>query len=191
MTNPATPSLTELLGAAQGGDLEAQDAVARAVYAELRGLADGYLRGERWDHTLQPTALVNEAYLRLMGQSSPWRSRSHFLGIAASMMRRILVDHARRHAAERRDRKLSVSLDEVAGAELVAATAAADDVLGVHEALVQLEARDPRQARIVELKFFVGLSLEEIAELLEISSATVSREWTMARVWLHQRISDQ
>jgi RNA polymerase sigma factor (TIGR02999 family) len=178
-------SLTELLRAAQDGDRDAGDAASRVVYRELHQLASAYLGRERDDHTLQPTALVNEAYLRLIGQDVPWRNRGHFFGIAAQMMRRILVDHARRSAAERRDRGVTVSLD----AAHAASVEAAQDVIDVHEALSRLERLDERQARIVELKFFVGLSLDEIAELLSISPATVSREWSLARRWLQREMS--
>ncbi len=183
-------SLTEVLAAAQRGDASMQDAAARRVYAELHQLAEIYLGRERADHTLQPTALVHEAYLRLMGQDAPWKSRAHFFGIAATMMRRILVDHARRTAAERRDRGLQVTLDPATADATPAAPDAVNDVVGVHEALTRLEEVDARQAKIVELKFFVGLTLDEIAELLSISAATVSREWTMARAWLHAELRD-
>jgi RNA polymerase sigma factor (TIGR02999 family) len=187
-----SPDLTDLLRAAQAGDVSAQDAAARLVYGTLHDLAATCLRGERGDHTLQPTALVHEAYLRLLGQDAPWRNRSQFFGIAAQMMRRILVDHARRATADRRDRARQVPLDAV-GASVGAAAddpvaMAVQDVLGVHEALAQLERVDERQARVVELKFFVGLSIDEIGEVLGISHATVSREWAMARAWLRQRL---
>lgn len=184
--------LTSLLRAAQSGDADARDAAARAVYGTLHDLAERYLRGERGDHTLQPTALVHEAYLRLLGQDAPWRNRSQFFGIAAQMMRRILVDHARRSTADRRDRARQVPLEAIgdgtgpAAADPVAT--AAQDVLGVHEALAMLERVDERAARVVELKFFVGLSIEEIAEVLGISHATVSREWATARAWLRQQL---
>jgi RNA polymerase sigma-70 factor (ECF subfamily) len=201
MTEPAPPvdpdtGLTELLQAAQQGDAGSQEAAARLVYGTLHTLAAGYLRAERGDHTLQPTALVHEAYLRLLGQDAPWKSRAHFFGIAAQMMRRILVDHARRSTAGRRDRTRSVSLSDLPDAdERLAADVppsdAVQDVLGVHEALEQLETLDPRQAKVVELKFFVGLTIEEIADVLGVSHATVSREWAMARVWLQQRIESQ
>jgi RNA polymerase sigma factor (TIGR02999 family) len=201
MTEPPPPiesdaGLTELLRAAQNGDASAQEAATRVVYGTLHTLAAGYLRDERGDHTLQPTALVHEAYLRLLGQDAPWKSRAHFFGIAAQMMRRILVDHARRSSAGRRDRKLSVSLSDVANADgrlaaEVPPSDAVQDVLGVHEALEQLEQLDPRQARVVELKFFVGLTIEETAEVLGVSHATVSREWSMARAWLQQRLESR
>lgn len=193
---PAAPEdgdeLTQLLQRAQDGDADAQERATRHVYSALHALASGYLRGERDNLTLQPTALVHEAYLRLLGQEAPWRNRSHFFGIAAQMMRRILVDHARRSTAARRDRGRRVSLDALDEATAAAGSEfAADDVhdiLGVHEALADMEQVDPRQAKVVELKFFVGLTLEEIAEVLGVSHATVSREWTMARTWLRQRL---
>lgn len=183
-------SLTQLLLAAQGGDEVAKDEAARVVYDELHQLASVYLGRERGDHTLQPTALVHEAYLRLLGQDTPWRNRSHFFGIAAQMMRRVLVDHARRGAADRRDRANTIRLDD---AGVIAATEEADaqGVLDVNEALIELEQMDARQARVVELKFFVGLSLDEIAEVLSISAATVSREWTVARRWLQHRLRER
>ena len=190
LPTPDERSLTELLAAAQQGDASVKDLAARRVYEELHHLAEIYLGRERPDHTLQPTALVNEAYLRLMGQEVPWKSRWHFFGIAATMMRRILVDHARRTAADRRDRGLLVTLDPATADSTPAAPDPVTDVLGVHEALTRLEQVDVRQAQIVELKFFVGLTLDEIAELLEISPATVSREWAMARAWLHAELRD-
>lgn len=186
MSDPSL-SITELLAAARAGDPDAGEAVALAVHGELRTLAASYLRNERPDHTLQPTALVHEAYLRLLGQSRvEWRNRSHFFGIAAQAMRRLLVDHARRTNAARRDGGVAVTLDE----GLVSSDVAAYDVLGVHEALNALAKLDPRQARIVELKFFVGLSQEEIADVVEVSVATVTREWAMARAWLQQELAD-
>jgi RNA polymerase sigma-70 factor, ECF subfamily len=186
MPETSTP-ITELLAAARAGDSNAGEAVALAVHGELRALADSYLRRERGDHTLQPTALVHEAYLRLIGQRDvEWRNRSHFFGIAAQAMRRVLVDHARRSKAARRDGGVAVTLDD----GLVGNDVAAYDVLGVHEALNALARLDPRQARIVELKFFVGLSQQEIADVIEVSVATVTREWTMARAWLQQELAD-
>ena len=184
-------SITDLLAAARSGDADAGEALARAVHGELRTLAAAYLRRERDDHTLQPTALVNEAYLRLLGQTSvQWSNRAHFFGIAAQAMRRILVDYARQARASRRDRGLQVSLDGELTVADGAGADAAHDVLGVHEALERLATFDPRQARIVELKFFVGLSLDEIGGVLGISAATVSREWALARAWLQRRLAD-
>lgn len=184
MSEPS-PTLTELLRAAQAGDTAAGEAASRVVYQELHSLAAGYIGRERDDHTLQPTALVHEAYLRLLGQEAPWRNRAHFFGIAAQMMRRILVDHARRSSADRRDRGQTVPLEEAHAATVEEV----QDVLDVHEALSRLERMDERQARVVELKFFVGLSLDEIAEVLGISPATVSREWGLARRWLQREIA--
>jgi RNA polymerase sigma factor (TIGR02999 family) len=181
-----TAPITDLLAAARGGDTDAGDALARAVHAELRVLAASYLRKERDDHTLQPTALVNEAYLRLLGQADvAWQNRAHFFGIAAQIMRRLLVDHARRTHAQRRDGGRAITLDDA----LLEVSAAAHDVLGVHDALERLARLDPRQARVVELKFFAGLTLDEIAEVLEISPATVSREWALARAWLQHELA--
>jgi RNA polymerase sigma-70 factor, ECF subfamily len=178
--------ITELLAAARSGDPAAHESLARAVYGELRTLASAYLRRERENHTLQPTALVHEAYLRLMGQASvSWQNRAHFFGIAAQVMRRLLVDHARRHQAQRRDGGQAITLD----ADVLGAETAAQDVLGVHEALERLALLDPRQARLVELRFFVGLTIDECAAVLEISPATVSREWALARAWLHHELA--
>ncbi len=140
----------------------------------------------RDDHTWQPTALVHEAYLRLMGQTQvTWQNRAHFFGIAAQVMRRLLVDHARRGQAARRDGGRPVTLDDALG-DTIAVTP--EDVLDVHEALDRLARVDPRQARLVELRFFVGLTIDECAEVLGISAATVSREWTLARAWLHREL---
>ncbi len=187
MIEPRHRPITDLLSKARDGDPEASEALARAVHAELHGLAAGFLRRERSDHTLSPTALVNEAYLRLLGQTVvEWKNRSHFFGIAAQVMRRLLVDHARRTFAGRRDRGLVITLSD----EIPSTDSMALDVLGVHEALDKLALLDPRQARIVELKFFVGLPMEDIALIVGVSTATVSREWALARAWLQQMLSD-
>ena len=169
-----------------GGDQSALDELTPLVYAELRKLAAAYLRRERPGHTLQATALVNEAYLRLVGRKhGRWQGRSHFYGIAARLMRQVLVEHARRRRAEKRGGGLlAVTLaqaDEVAGAPEV-------DVLAVHEALERLAAFDEQQARIVELRFFGGLSIEEAAEALGVGHATVEREWGLARAWLRKEL---
>jgi RNA polymerase sigma factor (TIGR02999 family) len=156
------------------------------VYDELRRLAASYLRAERPDHTLQPTALVHEAYLRLVDQTTDWRNRAHFFGIAAQMMRRILVDHARRRQASKRDPE---RLRVTAGvAEVAASRNDAPDLLALDSALDALEHLDPRQAKIVELRFFAGLSVEETAEVANVSTATVKREWRTARAWLRREI---
>ena|SRR5436190_15644863 len=157
-----------------------------AVHAELRRLAASYLRRERPDHTLQPTALVNEAYLRLVDQRAvQWQNRAHFFGIAAQIMRRILVDHARKRAALKRDGGDAVPLSQVAdpaGGEQI-------DVLCLHEALTQLSALDARQAHIVELRYFGALTVDEIAVIAKISPATVKRELATAKLWLRHRMA--
>lgn len=179
--------ITDLLRAASDGDQQAQDALGRAVYDELHGLARACLRRERADHTWQPTVLVHEAYLRLLGQDSvSWQNRAHFFGIAAQVMRRLLVDHARRRQAQRRDVQREVTLDPALHAE----DRALDDVLPVHEALERLSRLDARQARLVELRYFVGLTLDECADVLGVSAATVSRDWALARAWLQRELTD-
>lgn len=157
------------------------------VYGELRRLAASHLRSERVDHTLQPTALVHEAFLRLVGQRSvSWASRAHFYGIAAQMMRRVLVDHARRRlAAKRSPGTLYLDLGEHVAA---AVPDRAPELLSLDRALTELERLDPRQARVVELRFFAGLSVEETAEVAGISTATVKREWRTARAFLRHEI---
>jgi len=184
----ATP-LTRLLTAARGGEAGATDALARAVYDELRTLAAGHLRRERADHTLQPTALVHEAYLRLFrGARIDWRNRAHFFGMAARVMRQVLVDHARRAQTAKRAYGSPVALEDVIGLADAAGTPL--DVLRVHDALESLAALDARQARIVELRFFVGLTLDETAAVLGVSPVTVSREWALARAWLAAELRD-
>lgn len=156
------------------------------LYAELRRLAGGYLRDERPNHTLQPTALVHEAYLRLNGQRNVnWANRAQFLGVAAKMMRRILLDHAIAHKAAKRGGGTScVSLD----AALEVCERREIPAQRLNEALQQLEAVDPRQAQVVELRFFGGLTVPEIGELLSISPATVKREWSIAKLWLEREL---
>jgi RNA polymerase sigma factor (TIGR02999 family) len=156
------------------------------VYAELRRLAGAHLKSERENHTLQPTALVHEAYIRLVNQKRvAWQNRAHFFGIAARMMRRILVDHARRKRASKRDAERLCILEKPTE-ELSAVDA--PDLLSLHSALEALERLDPRQARIVELRFFAGLTVEETAEVAHTSTATVKREWRTARAWLRREI---
>jgi RNA polymerase sigma factor (TIGR02999 family) len=157
------------------------------VYDELRRLADHYLRQERPDHTLQPTALVHEAYLRLVDQSRvEWQNRAHFLGVAAQLMRRILVDHARRHHALKRGGfRQKLSLDEAVDYSQTPDV----DLVALDDALNALEQFDERQSRIVELRFFGGLTIEETAEALSVSPATVKVDWNMAKAWLRQEIS--
>jgi RNA polymerase sigma factor (TIGR02999 family) len=179
--------VTQLLERWGGGDRSALDELTPLVLGELRQLAAAYLRRERLGHTLQTTALIHEAYLKLVGQRhGRWQGRKHFYGIAARLMRQVLVEHARRHQAEKRGGgRVAVTLghaDEVAGAPEV-------DILAVHEALERLAAFDAQQARIVELRFFAGLSIEETAEVLRISPATVKREWVSAKAWLYREMS--
>jgi RNA polymerase sigma factor (TIGR02999 family) len=157
------------------------------VYRELKRKAAAYLRQERLDHTLQPTALVHEAFLRLIGQERvAWQNRAHFFGIAAQMMRHILVDHARRHqAAKRPGVTLKVALDERIGAEQPRDC----ELLLLEQALEELTRIDPRQVQIVELRYFGGLSEQEVGEVLSISRTTVTREWRTARAWLYRRMT--
>ena len=157
-----------------------------AVYHELRRLAGAYLRRERPGQTLQATALVHEAYLRLAGAGRPWTDRNHFLGIAARSMRQILVDRARARGAQKR----WAGLERVSLTNVLAARTAEDDMLpALDEALARLEALDPEQARIVELRYFAGLGIEETAAALSISPATLKRRWALARAWLFRELS--
>ena len=192
MNDPATPpssAVTELLRAWGAGDRAALDQLMPVLYAELRRQAERQLRRESAGHTLQPTALVNEAYLRLVDQrQAKWEGRSQFFALAARQMRRILVDHARgRAAAKRGGAAARVTLAE--GSAATPETPQGEiDVLALDEALTRLAALDARQARVVELRYFAGLGVEEVAEALDISPATVKREWTMARAWLRREL---
>jgi RNA polymerase sigma factor (TIGR02999 family) len=176
-----------LLTAWGHGDLDARDALMPLVYGELRRQAATYLRRERTDHTLQPTALVHEAYLRLVGQERVvWQDRAHFFGVAAQMMRRILVDHARQHRrAKRPGCAVKVTLDDRIGA----AAPPDCELLLLDEALTELTAIDPQQGRIVELRYFGGLTESEVASVLATSRSTVTREWHTARAWLYRRMT--
>jgi RNA polymerase sigma-70 factor, ECF subfamily len=173
--------VTRLLDSWGTGSDAALDELMPLVYSELRKIAAGQLRGERADHTLQATALVNEAFLRLINQDRVlWQNRGHFFAVAAKAMRRILVDHARRRSARKRGGKdRPVPLGDVD-----IAVAAEVDLLELEGGLTRLEALDPRQARIVELRFFAGCTMEEVAETLGISASTAKRQWRLARVWL-------
>ena len=177
--------LTTLMAAARAGDAAAESRLMEVVYPELRRLASSYLRRERPEHTLQPTALVNEAWLRLSGQSLPMQDRTHFFGIAAHLMRQVLVEHARNRAARKRNGGERLPLDENVSISLEEST----EVLALHEALEKLGAIDARQSQIVELRYFGGLTILEVAQVLGISDKTVRRDWEMARVWLHREIS--
>ena len=189
MTNPdaGTGAVTQLLLQFSGGDRNALDAMVPFVYEELHRLAEHYLGAERPDHTLQPTALVHEAYMRLINQRAvDWRNRAQFMGVAAGIMRRILITHARDRAADKRSGKR-----EQVSLSLVEASAAAPQVelIELEDALERLNAMDTRKARVVELKFFGGLTMDEIGEVLEISRATAEREWSFARAWLFNALN--
>ena len=186
MTDVPSSGITQLLIDWSRGDEKALETLTPLVYDELRRLAGSYLRRERPDHTLQSTALVHEAYVRLVDQRVEWKSRSHFFGIAAQMMRRILVDHAKQHKSAKRGFGIRpVTLDE----PLQVARQPSMDMVALDDALSALTAIDPQRAKIVELRFFGGLSNEEIAEILAISTATVQRQWAGARAWLYQEMN--
>jgi len=178
--------VTELLARWRDGDSRALDSLIPLVYLELRKLARSYMRRERPEHTLQSAALVHEAYVRLAGNSSPdWRNRTHFFGVAARLMREILVEHARgRAAAKRGDGVPRLALKEA----LCVPQQKSVDLILLDDALRRLAELDERQCRIVELRFFAGLSIEETSAALAISAATVSREWNTARLWLRREI---
>jgi RNA polymerase sigma factor (TIGR02999 family) len=181
------PDVTQLLKNWREGNRAALDELAPVVYDELRRLASSYMRRERVNHTLQSTALVNEAFLKLCDQREvEWKNRAHFFGIAAQMIRRILVDHARAHKAEKRGGGAGLlSLDEAIGVPEKRDI----EILALNDALEALQELDPKQARIVELRFFTGLSIEETAEVVGVSPATIKREWVAARAWLFREVS--
>jgi RNA polymerase sigma factor (TIGR02999 family) len=186
MSSAPQHEVTRLLQAVGSGDREALDQLLPVVYDELRRLADRYLRSERSDHTLQPTALVHEAYLRLVDQNISWQNRSHFFGVAAQMMRRVLVDHARGlHAAKRGSGGAKVSLEDV----FDLSDERASDLVALDDSLTALAEFDPLKSKIVELRFFGGLSIEETANVLDIGTATVIRQWRMAKAWLYSEVS--
>lgn len=188
MSSPSSPphEITQLLAEWSEGNQAALDQLYPLVYNELRRLAHGYLRRERKGHTLQTTALINEAYLRLVDQKHVhWANRSHFFGISAQIMRRILIDHARRYGyAKRGGGAERISLDEAA----VVTKERARELLMLDEALKSLAKIDPRRSHVVELRYFGGLNNEEIAGVLKISENTVTRDWNMARAWLYQEM---
>ena len=177
--------VTLLLKAMKSGDKTAAEQLLPLVYNELHRLARSYMHRERADHTLQPTALINEAYLRLARENVDWQSRQHFIGVAANVMRRLLVDHARAHNAGMRAGGLQrVELEE----GFMVSSERSNEVIALHEALTALEGVDPRQAKVVELRYFGGFSVAEIADILEMSPRSVKRHWAMARIWLHKRM---
>jgi RNA polymerase sigma factor (TIGR02999 family) len=177
--------VTGLLVAWGNGDEGAHRALMDAVYGELRRLAGAYLRRERPDHTLPPTALVHEAYLKLVDQKRVrWQNRAHFFAIAARQMRRILVDHARAHRAEKRGGSATIPLTDLDLAGIQPEV----DVLELETALEKLAVLDPRQGRLVELRFFAGLTVEETATVLDVAPITVKRDWALARAWLYREL---
>lgn len=186
MSDDRLPDLTRILVAADGGDRTGLDALVPHVYEELRRLAGARMRGEREGHTLQPTALANEVYLRLVDQSRVrWRGRAQFLAIAARAMRQILVDHARRQGASKR----GAGRARVTLSDSTATFGQPDlDLLDLEEALSALGALDERKARVVELRFFAGLTTGEAAEALDVSETTVEDDWALARAWLRRRL---
>jgi RNA polymerase sigma factor (TIGR02999 family) len=186
MTEPAQPDVTALLCRWSAGDEKAPEQLMPLVYQELRDLARRYLQRERGDHTLQPTALVHEAYLKMVDQSRvQWQNRAQFFGIAAQLMRRILVDHARAHVAAKRGGQAErISLEDAQ----ISPEERAAELVQLDDALTELAAVDVRKSRIVELRFFGGLSIDETAEAMGVNSATVRRDWTVAKTWLHHRI---
>jgi RNA polymerase sigma-70 factor (ECF subfamily) len=186
---PAEPSpphtVTQLLQSARNGDREALDRLLPLVYAELHRIAERHMSAERPDHTLQPTALVNEAFLRLVGGSTvAYNDRTHFLSAASRAMRHVLVDHARARQAAKRGAALNVTLDDA----MVGAPAAGLDMLALDDALTRLAAADPRAAKVVEMRFFGGLGIPDVAEVLGTSPATVKRDWQFAKGWLAREL---
>jgi RNA polymerase sigma-70 factor, ECF subfamily len=181
--------VTRLLGDLKAGDKAAEAQLLELVYPELRKIARRYLRGERSGHTLQPTALVNEAYLQLTQQlDKDWQGRSHFFAIAAQLMRRILVDHARHKKAAKRDgARKQVELTET----LAVTEDRLDEILDVDVALQRLAEFDPRRATVVELRFFGGMTEEEVGEVLDVAPRTVRRDWNVAKAWLHGELRER
>ncbi len=189
MSTSSQHEVTRLLIRLTDGENAVLDDLLPLVYSELRRLAASYLRRERSDHTLQPTALVHEAYIRLVDQTQVrWQNRAHFFGVAAQMMRRILVDHARSQQAEKRGGEFQkLSLDE----NIDVSGERAADLVALDEALTRLAELDPVKSRVVELRFFGGLSVEETAEVLGVSAPTVKRQWRMAKAWLFGQVQRQ
>lgn len=187
MSSP--PNVTEMLNKWKDGDQDALEKLIPVVYDELRRQAARYLRRERRGHTLQATALIHEAYLRLINQATiEWKNRAHFYAIAARLMRQILVDHSRRRQAGKRGGSdIRVPLEEA----MVTTPGRNVDLVALDEALTRLAEIDPQQSRIVELRYFSGLSVEETAEVLGVSSRTVKRDWNVAKAWLRQQIGEK
>jgi RNA polymerase sigma-70 factor (ECF subfamily) len=183
----ASEKVTQLLSELSGGNRAVVDELTPLIYQELKRIAGGQLRRERPGHTLQATALVHEAYIKLIDQRGvSWQNRAHFFGIASQIMRRILLDYAKSQNREKRGGGLhKTSLDE----GLIVSEDRASDLVQIDQALTRLEALDARQAKVVELRFFGGLNVEETAEAMGISTPTVKREWAMAKAWLHRELA--
>jgi RNA polymerase sigma factor (TIGR02999 family) len=181
-------SVTKLLIELTDGKTQVLEQLLPMIYNELRGLANNYLRRERADHTLQPTALVHEAYLKLVDQKNVrWQNRAHFFGVAANIMRRILVDHARKHKAEKRGGEFDKQ--QLEESIIVVSDEKSVELLALDDALETLAKVDPQKSRIVELRYFGGLSVEETAEVMGISEITVKRHWKMAKAWLYGQLT--
>jgi len=184
--DPSTGEVTRLLKAMHDGDSDAAGNLLPLVYAELHRIAAAYMRRERDGHTLQATALINEAYMRLVGEDIDWNNRAHFIGLAAHVMRRVLVDYARQHNAERRAGSLKrVEMKD----DLAISPERLDEVLSLDEAMAKLAAKNPRQARVVELRYFGGLSVEQIAQILNVAPRSVKRDWALARIFLFRELN--
>jgi RNA polymerase sigma-70 factor (ECF subfamily) len=182
---PDKGEVTQLLNEMAKGDSGAAEKLLPLVYSELHRLAASYMRRERPDHTLQPTALINEAYLRLARENAEWNSREHFIGMAANVMRHVLVDYARAHKAQQRDGGMKrVEMQD----NLAISTEKLEELLSLDEALKTLESLHPRQGKVVELRYFGGLSVEQIASLLGVSPRSVKRDWSLARIWLFREL---
>jgi RNA polymerase sigma factor (TIGR02999 family) len=182
----APGEITQLLKAMHAGDSSAAEQLLPLVYSELHRLAESFMRRERPGHTLQTTALINEAYLRLAGCEIDWNSRSHFIGVAARVMRNVLVDFARSHSALRRSggfRRIEMREDLAITFERL------DELMWLDEGLTKLAEANPRQARVVELRYFGGLSFDQIARILDVSSRSVKRDWSLARIWLFRHLN--
>ena len=192
MNSEPNLAITRLLADWRSGDADALEELTPLVFAELRRLAQHYISGEAAGHVLQPTALVNEAFLRLLEwQPDQWKDRAHFFGVSANLMRRVLVQYARESDTQKRGGKairVSVAGVDEAGAR---GEGLDEDIGALDESLSQLEKLAPRQARVVELRFFSGLTLEEVAEVMNISESTVRREWRFARAWLRDRLASE
>lgn len=186
MTAPSTPQVTKLLLAWSAGDQEALEKLTPLVYRELHRLARRYMVGERPNHTLQASALVNEAYLKLIDSSQVrWQNRAHFFAVSAQLMRRVLVDFARRRQSHKRGGEVrQVTFVE----DLAVSQKEPQDLVALDEVLTELAALDPRQSQVVELRYFGGLSVEETAEVLKVSTITVLRDWKLAKAWLHREL---